>query len=256
MAEANRLVIEIPYGGFGDHLFHSHLPRIAKETERYSSVYISNKSIIRQKDHLKLIWELNPFVDGFVDEAGLTCDLGECVLLAENSSTHNLLDYVMFKFGLNDHLTYHEPELYYKPKFSTEYKLTIFDPNHHTYVGDFNVKDLYYFLKKKNLEYSAVMKLRGAKSLYIHKESDLEIDAPDVFSFCDVINSSKEIICFTSGTATLAAAMKKKAIVIYGDNVSKGFHHSRYHDYIKIEKCYSSRIKDIIKLGLNFLKIR
>lgn len=29
------LIIEIPYAGMGDHLFHSHLPKIAKENGKY-----------------------------------------------------------------------------------------------------------------------------------------------------------------------------------------------------------------------------
>ncbi|MCK4823535.1 hypothetical protein KA005_47730, partial [bacterium] len=41
------LVIQIPFGGLGDHLFRSHVPRIAKKTGQYDRVYISNHSVFR-----------------------------------------------------------------------------------------------------------------------------------------------------------------------------------------------------------------
>ena len=68
------LVIEIRYPGLGDHLFHSHIPRIAKETGKYDAVYISSKSLFRHPDTKYIVWDLNPFVDGFIDESVITCD--------------------------------------------------------------------------------------------------------------------------------------------------------------------------------------
>ena len=66
-----KLIIEIRKGGLGDHLFYSHLPRIAKETGAFDSVYISNHSFFRNEDYKKLIWESNPFVDGFTEDRGV-----------------------------------------------------------------------------------------------------------------------------------------------------------------------------------------
>ena len=50
------LIIEIQKGGLGDHLFYSHLPRIAKQTYAFDVVLISNKSQFRNQDYKKLIW--------------------------------------------------------------------------------------------------------------------------------------------------------------------------------------------------------
>ena len=66
--KSKSLIIEIKYSGLGDHLFHSHIPRIAKESKIYDKVFISEKSIFGHSDYKKLIWELNPYVDGFTDE--------------------------------------------------------------------------------------------------------------------------------------------------------------------------------------------
>lgn len=61
------LIIEIPYLGLGDHLFHSHIPRIAKKIGKYDKVYISEFSHHRNPDNKRIVWELNPFVDGFIE---------------------------------------------------------------------------------------------------------------------------------------------------------------------------------------------
>ena len=62
-----RLILQIKFGGLGDHLFYSHLPRIAKQSGECTGVYISNHSSFRSPEYKELIWKLNPFVDGFVD---------------------------------------------------------------------------------------------------------------------------------------------------------------------------------------------
>ncbi|MFQ3578620.1 MAG: hypothetical protein SNJ71_00590, partial [Bacteroidales bacterium] len=105
--------------------------------------------------------------------------------------------------------------------------------------------------KSKGIKYDAVMKLRGNKALYRKKKNVQIIDAQNVYDFCDVIYSSREVICFTSGTATLAAAIGKKATVYYGEGINRGFHHSKYHDYILVNPCPLSRFKNMIK---KFLK--
>ena len=91
------LIIEIQKGGLGDHLFYSHLPRIAKQTNAFDVVLISNKSQFRNDDYKKIIWELNPFVDGFTDETGIFH------FSTYNTDTQNLLDTLMLLYGLEDY---------------------------------------------------------------------------------------------------------------------------------------------------------
>ena len=113
------LIIEIPYGGLGDHLFHSHIPRIAKETGRYDKIYISEFSIYRSLENKKIIWELNPFVDGFIEKHGKKIDIEDICKKNDNNRkiTSNLLDEIMFEFGLDNGIRYNEPEIYYKPQY-------------------------------------------------------------------------------------------------------------------------------------------
>ncbi|PKP08537.1 MAG: hypothetical protein CVU09_15210 [Bacteroidetes bacterium HGW-Bacteroidetes-4] len=233
MEEHKTLIIEIPYGGLGDHFFHSHLPRIAKETGVYERVIISERSIFRHPDNRHLVWKLNPFVDGFVDEPGESCNLKILVerLDKANDSGKNLLDEVMFAFNLDDGLRHHEPECYYKPLYKEEFNKVIFDPNFLSWVGEIDKRDMMHFLKREKYNFEAIMKLRTDKALYIPKNKDLFIETPTITDFCDLIFSSKRLYCLTSGTATLASALGKGATVFYGKNQGRAFQHSKLHNY-------------------------
>ena len=104
------LIIEIKKGGLGDHLFFSHLPRIAKQTGAYDKVLFSNLSECRHPDTFELIWKLNPWLDGFTDQSG------EYHFPYNINESLNLLDAIMLAYGLEDGLRFHEPEIYYAPK--------------------------------------------------------------------------------------------------------------------------------------------
>lgn len=149
------LIIEIPYAGLGDHLFHSHLPRIAKQFGNYEKVYVSSLSESWNVDCMRVVWELNPYVDGIVEVEGVSCDLKSIVdkiekKIKNNEFEHpNLLDEVMFAFGLDDGKRFHEPELYYKPKYVERFNKAIFDPNFISWVGQIEKADMMRFLKKR-----------------------------------------------------------------------------------------------------------
>jgi len=248
----NTLIIEIPYAGLGDHLFHSHLPRIAKETGKYSTVYISNKSLFRHNDNKYIVWELNPFIDGFVDETGLKCNLEDA--LKKVRTGINLLDEIMLSYELDDDQREHEPEIYYKPVFRPEYDKIIYDPNFLSWVGIVTKQDAMYFFKKNKIEFDAIMKIRTDKNLYIPKTFDLFIETPSLKDFCDLIHSSKKLFCLTSGTATLASSMGKPATVFFGEKQNPGFQHSKIHKYIKFERTPKSKFYEFIKSILNYIK--
>jgi hypothetical protein len=247
----NELIIEIKYSGLGDHLFHSHLPRIAKETKRYDKVYISNHSLFGHPDYKTLIWDLNPFVDGFTDLHGVSCDIGHLVKRVSRTSEKNLLDEIMLFYGLDNDLTWNQPEVYYKPRFREEYNFTIYDPNFVSWIGNVIDEDAAIFFRKKNIRFDYVMKLRNKKVLFIPDSKTRFIETPTLQDFCDLIFSCKRLYCLTSGTATLAAALKKTATVFYGTQQEDGFKHNKKHEYVLIPRNLSNRIVRVIK---RFLK--
>lgn len=237
------LVIEINYAGLGDHLFHSHLPRIAKETGAFDKVYLSLKSKFGHPDYKKLIWELNPFLDGFTEDEGKRCDIASLVPLLSNNSHTNLLDEIMLYYGLDNGMRWNNPEVYYKPVFKEEYNHVVFDPNFVSWIGNVTDEDAMIFFKKHDITFDYIMKLRGNKTLYIPNAFTKFIETPTLFDFCDLIFSCKQLYCLTSGTATLASALDKPAVVFWGKEQFVGFQHFKKHNYQFIPRDLKNRIR-------------
>lgn len=230
------LVLQIKHGGLGDNLFYSHIPRIAKETGAYKKVYISNLSEFRQPDYKRLIWEKNPYVDGFSDEKGV-----DEVIISEERSDKNILDMIMLGLGLDDGKSFHEPELYFTPKYKEVLAdKSVYDPNYVSLVGYFG-SNLEKWFKQQGIKIDYQMSLRN-KNVPI-KSYEKILYSKDLDDFCSIIVSCKELYCLTSGTATLAAALKKPVTAFYGNGQKNIFHHSRIHKYVFIPELFFEKIK-------------
>lgn len=221
------LLLQIKYGGLGDHLFYSHIPRIAKECG-YKKVYISNQSDYRNPIYKKIVWECNPYVDGFID------GIGEYPEFAEVPEGMNLLDRIMIELDLDDKKRFHDPELYYKPEIRPELKdKTIYDPNYVSNAGDIiKAKKIEKYLQDHNIKIDYQMKLRD-KSIPIKATKNI-LAAKDLEDFVSIVASCKRMYCLASGTATLSSALKKNSIVFYSTNLKPMFLHSKMHNYVKI----------------------
>jgi hypothetical protein len=235
------LVIEVEYGGLGDHLFYSHLPRLAKESRKYDAVYISNISPFRNNNHKEIIWGANPYVDGFFNgfgESHRSMSIKNkklCNALISSKQETNVLDQIMMAFDLDDGKKFHNPELYYVPKKIVEYEnMVIFDPNFITPLYDVTMiyGELDKFFDENKIYIDMQFTPRSERnsltrcSKYVADKSFEE--------FCDIIFSCKELYCFASGTAVLAAALGRKANVFYMENMHPMFIFSKDHNYIKL----------------------
>ena len=233
------LIIEIQKGGLGDHLFYSHLPRIAKQTNAFDLVLISNKSQFRNEDYKKLIWELNPYVDGFTDDSGIFH------FSTYYTDTQNLLDTLMLLYGLEDNKRMHEPEIYYEPILQSNLKgAVVFDPNFISYTGDLRSNLLIEkWFKDNHVQVNYQMVVLGNR--FIALDDKPVLSAKTIFDFCNILASIESIYCFTTGTATLAAALKVKTYVFYGKGHERGYRHSLQNKYIYLVTDY--RFVDQIK---------
>lgn len=225
----NRLIIQVNYGGLGDNLFMSHLPRIAKQFGGYEKVYVSEKSVFRHPDYKRLIWDTNPFVDGYTDEPGYFIEF-----LKFDTEAMNILAHIMLLFGLDDGERHHEPELYFKPVLKPELSgKTIYDPNYVSDAGDkFRPDDINTFFESMGIRIDYQMQKRD-KSVSANVYGDW-LASTSLEDFCSIIASCERLFCFASGTATLAAALGQNAHVFYEASFNPQFLHSKNNVYIKI----------------------
>src|SRR5437868_3829645 len=143
---ARDFVIRMKFDGLGDHLFYSHLPRIAKQYGGYDRVFISNLSECRHPDYRRIIWESNPFVDGFCGADAPLYDFEDI------PPGMNILDKHMLLTGLDDGQRFHEPELYLKPRIIESLRnATVFDPNFVSYVGAVKPRHVQKFLSRESI---------------------------------------------------------------------------------------------------------
>jgi hypothetical protein len=209
-------IIQVRYGGLGDHLFFSHIPRIVKEFGH--KIYLSTLSEFRNFDYLNFIWMTNPYLDGTINEPGI--DIGDIESRFPNDG--NLLDKIMLALNLDDGKRWHEPELYYKQK-NIKQKLvgkTLYDGNWISNVGTI-IENLPLTDFQMSSQYKHIS--NGAPF----------IESTSLEDYCDLILTCKEFHCLNSGSATLAAALKKPSFVYYGSGQKKLFQHSKLHKYIK-----------------------
>lgn len=223
-----KLVLEIRYGGLGDHLFYSHLPRIAKETGAYKRVFISNFSIYRDEEIRRLVWETNPYIDGFCNERGTYPNV------KGTREGYNLLDEMMVLHHVDDGARFHEPELYFKPTFRKELEdKIVYDPNYGSNAGDsIQPSVLENFFKNNNIHVDMQIRLRKKHVEIANFDSWLESSSLE--DFCGILYSCKQVYCLATGTATLCSALKKPATVFYQSRLMKMFLHSNIHKYVKL----------------------
>jgi hypothetical protein len=217
-------IIKVNHGGLGDHLFYSHLPRIAKSISGFEKVFISTNSEYRNETYRHLVWELNPYVDGFTDD---DAPVSACSSVPDGM---NLLDGIMLERGLDDGVRFHEPEVYYKPNLLGHLKdCSVYDPNFMSNAGRIDPQGIERFFRfNLGLDYQLQPKERSV-TVSCHREL---LTTKSLFDYCDVIYSCRRFCCLTSGGATLAPALGKQAVVFVATGVGAVFQHSKRNTYV------------------------
>jgi hypothetical protein len=247
----HQIILQVGHGGLGDNLFLSHIPQIAKEVGNIRSVFISTRSLFRDAAYKQLIWESNPYVDGFVGEPGFELVGPHTQGIRESLFNHyllkmgldnrisylkpgcNLLDQYMLALGLDDGLRFHEPKIYQQiPKRSEYENVTLYDPNYITNVGAISAGAVREFFEREGVQPNTQMQSHG-NSLDLSELTN-RISTTSIVDFCSLIVSCKALYCLTTGTATLAAALGKPCTVLFGEGVNEIYHHSRLHRYLRI----------------------
>ena len=234
----NSLIIEVEDGGLGDHLFHSCIPRLAKQSGLYSKILLSNLSNFRDINHKEIIWQINPYLDGFTNYPGIPIRKR---LVNENKNNfifnnhdENILDKINKTYGLNSGTLYLDPEIYYTPikKIYLQDKI-IFDPNWITNLyEESQIKStIINYFKKNNIKIDFALKCK--KAIFVNEFQI--IHDKNFKDFCDVLYSAKSVYCFATGTAVLCSALNINANVFFTKKMNKLFKFSNKHNYIQID---------------------
>jgi hypothetical protein len=216
------IILNIEYGGLGDNLFYSPIPYLIKKKSPHTKVYIYNSPNIRSKDISNLIWKNNPYIDGFTQKKGKPINVK-----LDNNSNKNIISQIADNY-LDVEDPNLEPVIYFNLEYLEELSdKTLVDLNYVSFIGAVSRNKIEKYLSKfENL-------LFINKPKWINDKGD-NYSPNNLLSYANAINSCRNFICFTSGGATLAAAIKKKANCIYGFGQNKIFHHSKIHDYIEL----------------------
>ncbi len=208
------IVVRISFGGLGDCLAYTSLPRLLKE--QYDvDFYLSmdTKNIFRDPDIEKLCFQMNPFFKGYKESDNIfefKSFVGERSLysiLTDNGGA-TAISQLEQQFKLKGNGL---PEIYYKPNTLSGYK--------HTLLCDAN-----WFSGEKWGLYNdpKILPTILKKWTSIDPQNKIEYCLPtqqNLFEYIDKIHSATKFVTFFSGGNSLAVSLKKDATVIVPENL-------------------------------------
>lgn len=221
-----KVIFKVEYGGLGDHLFYSALPRLLKQYQLADEVYISDQSKFRNPDIFDLIWKDNPYLDGYSSE-----DATKLAQIQDSKET-KIVNIIFERFGLRSKEEF-PVELYNQlPTFNQD-GCKYIDLNYVSFIGAFSWLDKINVYRKYP-DYQIVNPDRCSSYLFkIFSPNRKQIFTKSLRHYASLIASSSAFVTVSSGGATLAAALNKPSTVYYGYGQSDVFHHA-IHQYIRI----------------------
>ena len=200
-----------PWGGLGDNLQFSTLP------EEFSKlgyeVYISDRNAYRNQEIFELVWKLNPYVKGIINERP---NIGEMSIYRRIHSQKSIVYNQEACHGINPKNEI--PKIYYKPKIINEFQDKIFVDLSAKSNPAIKPKNFDKYLQDKHENHKIIVpnfngKVDNNKDLNFKHNEDIKIES--IFHFCDLIHSCKHFYCCLSGQAVLASALNKTETTVF-----------------------------------------
>jgi len=200
-----------PWGGLGDNLQFSTLPE--EFSKRGYKVYISDRNAYRNQEIFELVWKLNPYVKGIINERP---NIGEMSTYRRIHSQKSMVYNQEACHGINPKNEI--PKIYYKPKIINEFQDKIFvdlsaKSSFPIKPNNFNI-----YLKDKHPNSKIIVPKFNDKVDNI-KDTDFKydehIEIKSIFHFCDLIYSCKHFYCSFSGQAVLSSAINKNETTVF-----------------------------------------
>jgi hypothetical protein len=213
------IIIYQPWGGLGDNLAFSTLPKLYSELGY--NVYISNKNVYRNPEIYDLVWKLNPYIKGISDLPPNAGSCKEVKVFCEDESIKN----VEIAHGLHNGKA-NCPEIYYTPNNIPDLNNTlVYDITSITaqYSDEFILSTFTSVFKKYPELKRKIVKFKSIKNRELSLFKDEIIEINNIFEYCDIISSCNVYVSLMSGGSVLASAVKKNNIypIIYT------FHHTK-----------------------------
>jgi hypothetical protein len=210
-----KIVLDIKFGGLGDTLVYTSLPRLLKE--QYDvDFYLSNesKTIFRDKNTAKLCFELNPFFRGYAKKDDTTFTYKNFVqdktikTFFTDKADKNIVQILERQFDLKGQGL---PEIFYKPKVLTGYKNTM-------------LCDLNWFSGQRWGLYNDPNLIDEEIRTWLSTDANNKIEyckpnTHDIFTYVDKIHSSKKFLTFFSGGNVIATTLETPTTVIVPENL-------------------------------------
>tara|TARA_Y100001968_G_scaffold325175_1_gene365967 strand:+ start:58 stop:918 length:861 start_codon:yes stop_codon:yes gene_type:complete len=235
----DKLVIGTPFGGLGDHLFLSSIPRLYKSIHPLGKVFLSARSKFRNWEIYPLIWQSNPYLDGIVDE-----EIEPLLSIEKNDPKGiNIMDVVHEKLSLPFVPGQSKPEIYIESslKNSKEKRCyELIDLNYISFVGAITRKDLKNIINT-NISDSTIFvnPAKWIKDIWPEVNS---INTNSLFHYCELIQNCSKLVVLTSGGAVLGSALNKNCHVYYGYGVTELFLFRNNHNFLISEKSIKNNL--------------
>jgi hypothetical protein len=210
------LILDLEFGGLGDCLSYSTLPRRLKENFDID-FYLSERcrETIRHPDFARVVFEMNPYCKGYRSGPAFfprvfLRDASWLTILTGRGGRTAVAE-IERQFGLQCD---GNPTIAYQPKKIPGYETVLLcDQNWHSgkKLGLYNDPTL---LRNVLVEWEA----RGPT----YRVEYIEPSSQDLTTYIDKIYSCGHFVCFLSGGNSLAAALKKPATVVLPENIEGG----------------------------------
>lgn len=210
----NKKILYVDFGGLGDHLAFSTIPKVCHENGY--EFYLSNRSKFRHTDTLELVWKLNPYFKGLTNEEP-NCGHGNYTNLENFNYNLSLHRNFEIKMGFENTVLENNSKygiIYYVPKKLIEYNECILLDLHSFSQTNYNSEKIKSEISKYiNCKIISIIPSYGTpvEMNDFFKTFNIEyITTKDIFNYCDLIFSCKKFICLWSGGSVLASIIKNQ----------------------------------------------
>lgn len=218
-----QFLISPTYPGLGDHLFYSALPQLLKARYPDCSVYLDSLTNFRSWQIYNLVWELNPYLDGVSDSRMMEYIAPKRVANgAHKQIMTNICEQFVGEIDVEP-----LPEVYLPKKTLSEHPKFIIDLNYISFVGAVTKNNV---LALANEIHSDAHIVNPPKWALPYFDNSRIFRTTSLIDYAYLIMNSQEFICFASGGATLASALRNNTIVYHGRGFDKRLYH-RNNEY-------------------------